>query len=347
MPFQDSELPFCLIREIIPHLSVLTVRAKNKLLFACLFSKVGMSGKGPAPGTKDGGDEILSVEETVWTLRLGARNPPCNVARFEEMWVGKGSSKRKASGSKSSWATSMGGDGVGRKGHGPHRGQQSCRDPGLPCLQPTVVRVARSSFLQAPRLLWAGGGTEQQQAQGKLERKWPTDNRAVCDIPLQPAQPNFCLVSDHCTTVSSSYVQVPLSVIAVDALLCVPAGQYDACQFVYKYNPPRLGRKTRSTSDGYWPAACTLCTPTLRNATVQLSARTLLTISRSRPDDRCWWAGRVDGGPPTCSAALHPLSCIATRRGSRSAGAVAGSVTFIGGGFSKFNWRAERPASLD
>eukprot|EP00904_Undaria_pinnatifida_P013894 jgi/Undpi1/9635/HiC_scaffold_27.g12091.m1 len=110
MPFQDSELPFCLIREIIPHLSVLTVRAKNKLLFACLFSKVGMSGKGPAPGTKDGGDEILSVEETVWTLRLGARNPPCNVARFEEMWVGKGSSKRKASGNKSSWATSMGGD---------------------------------------------------------------------------------------------------------------------------------------------------------------------------------------------------------------------------------------------
>lgn len=60
-----------------------------------------MSGKGPAPrkpGTKDGGDEILSVEETVWTLRLGERNPPCNVARFEEMWVGKGSSKRKASG---------------------------------------------------------------------------------------------------------------------------------------------------------------------------------------------------------------------------------------------------------
>lgn len=50
------------------------------------------------PGTKDGGDEILSVEETVWTLRLGERNPPCNVARFEEIWVGKGSSKRKASG---------------------------------------------------------------------------------------------------------------------------------------------------------------------------------------------------------------------------------------------------------
>ena len=63
-----------------------------------------MSGKGPAPGkpgTKDDGDEIFSVEETVWTLRLGARNPPCNVARFEGMWVGKGSSKRKASGQHS------------------------------------------------------------------------------------------------------------------------------------------------------------------------------------------------------------------------------------------------------
>lgn len=39
--------------------------------------------------------EIISVDETVWSLRLGARDPPSNVARFEEIWVGKGNSKRK------------------------------------------------------------------------------------------------------------------------------------------------------------------------------------------------------------------------------------------------------------
>lgn len=49
-------------------------------------------GKKVAP-RKDG--VIISVEEKVWTLRMGARDPPCNVARFEEMWVGKGDSKRK------------------------------------------------------------------------------------------------------------------------------------------------------------------------------------------------------------------------------------------------------------
>lgn len=54
-----------------------------------------MSGKAAAAGAMEGKDEILSIEETVWSLRLGARNPPCNVARFEEMWVGKGDSKRK------------------------------------------------------------------------------------------------------------------------------------------------------------------------------------------------------------------------------------------------------------
>lgn len=48
---------------------------------------------GKAPPNKDG--EIISVEEKVWTLRMGAKDPPCNVARFEEMWVGKGDSKRK------------------------------------------------------------------------------------------------------------------------------------------------------------------------------------------------------------------------------------------------------------
>lgn len=37
----------------------------------------------------------MSVEEKVWTLRMGGRDPPCNVARFDEMWVGKGESKRK------------------------------------------------------------------------------------------------------------------------------------------------------------------------------------------------------------------------------------------------------------
>lgn len=54
-----------------------------------------MSGKGGAAGAAQGEGEILSVEETVWSLRLGTRNPPCNVARFEEVWVGKGDSKRK------------------------------------------------------------------------------------------------------------------------------------------------------------------------------------------------------------------------------------------------------------
>ncbi|CAM9467200.1 unnamed protein product [Scytosiphon promiscuus] len=68
-----------------------------------------MSGK-PAPGKpgaggargvarkgapKKQGDVIVSVDEKVWTLRMGSRDPPSNVARFEEMWVGKGESKRK------------------------------------------------------------------------------------------------------------------------------------------------------------------------------------------------------------------------------------------------------------
>lgn len=48
---------------------------------------------GKAPPSKDG--VIVSVEEKVWTLRMGAKDPPCNVARFDEMWVGKGDSKRK------------------------------------------------------------------------------------------------------------------------------------------------------------------------------------------------------------------------------------------------------------
>lgn len=56
----------------------------------------GAAARGPGkkgPPNKDG--VIVSVEEKVWTLRMGARDPPCNVARFEEMWVGKGDSKRK------------------------------------------------------------------------------------------------------------------------------------------------------------------------------------------------------------------------------------------------------------
>ncbi|CAM9286237.1 unnamed protein product [Pylaiella littoralis] len=44
---------------------------------------------------KKNDDDIISVEETVWTLRMGARDPPCNVARFEEIWVGKGDNRRK------------------------------------------------------------------------------------------------------------------------------------------------------------------------------------------------------------------------------------------------------------
>ena len=39
--------------------------------------------------------EIISVEETVWTLRMGARNPPCNVAKFEEIQVNAADGKRK------------------------------------------------------------------------------------------------------------------------------------------------------------------------------------------------------------------------------------------------------------
>lgn len=50
---------------------------------------------GAGSGTAKGGDEIISVEETVWSLQLGSRNPPCNVAKFEELWVGKDESKRK------------------------------------------------------------------------------------------------------------------------------------------------------------------------------------------------------------------------------------------------------------
>lgn len=51
---------------------------------------------GPAKkGPPKKGDDIVSVEEKVWTLRMGARDPPSNVARFEEIWVGKGDSKRK------------------------------------------------------------------------------------------------------------------------------------------------------------------------------------------------------------------------------------------------------------
>eukprot|EP00903_Cladosiphon_okamuranus_P010562 g9988.t1 len=53
----------------------------------------GPGGKGKAAPDKDG--VIVSVEEKVWTLRMGAKDPPCNVARFDEMWVGKGDGKRK------------------------------------------------------------------------------------------------------------------------------------------------------------------------------------------------------------------------------------------------------------
>lgn len=52
----------------------------------------GASKKGPP---KKQGDVIVSVEEKVWTLRMGSRDPPSNVARFEEIWVGKGDAKRK------------------------------------------------------------------------------------------------------------------------------------------------------------------------------------------------------------------------------------------------------------
>lgn len=53
----------------------------------------GPGGKGKPPPDKDG--VIVSVEEKVWTLRMGPKDPPCNVARFEEMWIGKGDSKRR------------------------------------------------------------------------------------------------------------------------------------------------------------------------------------------------------------------------------------------------------------
>lgn len=39
--------------------------------------------------------EIVSVEETVWTLRMGSRNPPCNVAKFEEIQVNTADGKRR------------------------------------------------------------------------------------------------------------------------------------------------------------------------------------------------------------------------------------------------------------
>ncbi|CAM9922708.1 unnamed protein product [Ascophyllum nodosum] len=54
-----------------------------------------MNTKAAAIAAQRGEDEIISVEETVWSLRLGARNPPCNIAKFEEVWVNTGDGKRK------------------------------------------------------------------------------------------------------------------------------------------------------------------------------------------------------------------------------------------------------------
>lgn len=59
--------------------------------------KAAGSGRGDSfsGGGAKGKDEVILVEEELWTLQLGARNPPCNVAKFEEVWVGKGEAQRK------------------------------------------------------------------------------------------------------------------------------------------------------------------------------------------------------------------------------------------------------------
>lgn len=57
--------------------------------------RLGPGGSGRGGAGAKGKDEIISVDEELWTLQLGARNPPCNVAKFDEVWLGKNGTKTK------------------------------------------------------------------------------------------------------------------------------------------------------------------------------------------------------------------------------------------------------------